>query len=419
MLFAYSQGFIGAIGGRMSDLFGLRKMMSIGFVVCFVTLIGLFFSPNFTVLSIFRLIQGIGTALLISTSTAIAVNITPFYKRGTILGILTSAAYLGTSLGPIIGGAIATFLGWRFLFLFLMIPNLSGLILFRWALRLEWCTLDGERFDTKGAVMLGLATGAISLGAGLMSQYFHLIWFVPAGFVLLGLFVRMQKNTRYPILNMDLFTKAKTFSLGLMAMMVNFGATTAFVYFSTMYFQQVRGFTPLIAGFFLLFKSAAQFSVAPLSGRLADKIHPEYIILIGLFLCTASLVTTAYLNENSSIYYILATLFVSGIGISVFSSPCTVSSLKEIPQREIAVASSLTATARSMGILASQIIVSLAISHYLGKQTVNPDTIPLFLNSMKFSFLFMSAINVVCIVLYGILAYKIYKNDKMPQAAQE
>lgn len=401
----------------MSDLFGLRKMMSIGFLVCFVTLIGLFFSPNFTVLSIFRLIQGIGTALLISTSTAIAVNITPFYKRGTILGILTSAAYLGTSLGPIIGGAIATFLGWRFLFLFLMIPNLSGLILFRWALRLEWCTLDGERFDTKGAVMLGLATGAISLGAGLMSQYFHLIWFVPVGFVLLGLFVRMQKNTRYPILNMDLFTKAKTFSLGLIAMMVNFGATTAFVYFSTMYFQQVRGFTPLVAGFFLLFKSAAQFSVAPLSGRLADKIHPEYIILIGLFLCTASLVTTAYLNENSSIYYILATLFVSGIGISVFSSPCTVSSLKEIPPKEIAVASSLTATARSMGILASQIIVSLAISHYLGKQTVNPETIPLFLSSMKFSFLLMSAINVICILLYGILAYKIYKNDKISEAA--
>ena len=417
MLFAYSQGYIGAIGGRMSDLFGLRKMMTVGFIVCFVTLIGLFFSPNFMVLSIFRLIQGIGTALLISTSTAIAVNITPIYKRGTILGILTSAAYLGASLGPIIGGAIATFLGWRLLFLVLMIPNLAGLILFRGSLRLEWCTLDGEQFDTKGAVLLGLGTGAVSMGAGLMSLYFHLIWLVPIGVVLLILFVHMQKNTRYPIINIDLFTKAKTFSLGLMAMMVNFGATTAFVYFSTMYFQQVRGFTPLIAGFFLLFKSAAQFSVAPFSGRLADKVHPEYIILIGLFLCTASLVTTAYLNENSSIYYILSTLFISGVGISIFSSPCTVSSLKEIPPKEMAVASSLTATARSMGILASQIIVSLAISHYLGKQTVNPDTIPLFLSSMKFSFLLMSGINVICIIFYGILAYKIYKNDRAGKAA--
>ena len=196
MLFAYSQGYFGAIGGRLSDLFGLRRMLTLGFIICFITLIGLFFSPNFFVLSIFRLFQGIGTALLISTSTAIAVNITPLYKRGSILGIMTSASYLGASLGPIIGGAIATFLTWRYLFLFLLIPNILGLILFRNALRLEWCTLDGEQFDTKGAVMLGLGTGAISLGAGLMSIYFSLIWLVPFGFVLLAFFVYMQKHTK-------------------------------------------------------------------------------------------------------------------------------------------------------------------------------------------------------------------------------
>lgn len=417
MLFAFSQGFVGAIGGRLSDLFGLRKMMIIGFIICFVTLIGLFFSPNFAVLSIFRFFQGIGTALLISTSTAIAVNITPLYKRGTILGILTSAAYLGASLGPIFGGAIATFLGWRYLFLFLMIPNVAGFILFRGALRLEWCTLDEEQFDTKGAVMLGLSTGAISFGAGLMSLYFPLIALVPVGCVLLGIFVYMQRHTKYPIINMDLFVQAKTFSLGLVAMMINFGATTAFVYFSTMYFQQVRGFSPLMTGFFLLFKSVAQFSFAPFSGRLADKVHPEYIIIIGLILCTSSLVGTAYLDQNSSIYFIYATLFISGVGIAVFSSPCTVSSLREIPSKQLGVASSLTATARSMGILASQIIVSLAISYYVGKQTVNPDTIPLFLKSMKFSFLFMSSINAVCLVLYCILAWKIYREDKTQKQA--
>ena len=178
---------------------------------CFITLIGLFFSPNFFVLSIFRLFQGIGTALLISTSTAIAVNITPLYKRGSILGIMTSASYLGASLGPIIGGAIATFLTWRYLFLFLLIPNILGLILFRNALRLEWCTLDGEQFDTKGAVMLGLGTGAISLGAGLMSIYFSLIWLVPFGFVLLA-FLSICKNTPNIPLSILIFSPKQNLS---------------------------------------------------------------------------------------------------------------------------------------------------------------------------------------------------------------
>ncbi len=417
MLFAYSQGYVGIIGGRLSDLFGLRRMMILGFIICFITLIGLFLSPNLLSLTLCRLFQGIGTALLICTSTAIAVNITPLYRRGTILGLLSSASYLGTSLGPIIAGAIATYLIWRYLFIFLLVPNVVGFLLFRSSLRLEWCTLDGEQFNTKGAIMLGLGSGAVSVGAGLMSLYFNLVWLVPIGFVLLGVFVYMQKHTKYPIINMDIFTEVKSFSLGLTSMMINFGGTTAFVYFSTMYFQQVRGFTPIAAGFFLLFKSLAQFSVAPLSGRLADKVHPEYIIILGLILCTASLVGTAYLDQHSSMYYIYATLLMSGVGIAIYHSPCTVASLRDVPKKEMSVASSIIASARSMGILGSQIIISLAISHYVGNKAVNPETIPAFLQSMKFSFLFLSSLNVVCILIYAKLALRIFKNDRKDKTA--
>ena len=417
MLFAYSQGYVGIIGGRLSDLFGLRRMMILGFFICFITLIGLFLSPNLLSLTLCRLFQGIGTALLICTSTAIAVNITPLYRRGTILGLLSSASYLGTSLGPIIAGAIATYLSWRYLFIFLLVPNVVGFILFRSSLRLEWCTLDGEQFNTKGAIMLGLGSGAISVGAGLMSMYFNLVWLVPLGFILLGIFVYMQKHTKYPIINIDIFTEVKSFSLGLTSMMINFGGTTAFVYYSTMYFQQVRGFTPIAAGFFLLFKSLAQFSVAPFSGRLADKIHPEYIIIFGLILCTASLVGTAYLDQHSSMYYIYATLLMSGVGIAIYHSPCTVASLRDVPKKEMSVASSIIASARSMGILGSQIIISLAISHYVGNKAVTTETIPAFLQSMKFSFLFLSALNVVCILIYCRLALRIFKNDRMAKTA--
>lgn len=417
MLFAYSQGYVGIIGGRLSDLFGLRRMMTLGFIICFITLIGLFFSPNLLSLTLCRLFQGIGTALLICTSTAIAVNITPLYRRGTILGLLSSASYLGTSLGPIIAGAIATYLSWRYLFIFLLVPNVVGFILFRSSLRLEWCTLDGEQFNTKGAIMLGLGSGAISVGAGLMSLYFNLVWLVPIGFILLAVFVYMQKHTKYPIINIDIFTQVKSFSLGLTSMMINFGGTTAFVYYSTMYFQQVRGFTPIAAGFFLLFKSLAQFSVAPFSGRLADKVHPEYIIIFGLLLCTASLVGTAYLDQHSSMYYIYATLLMSGVGIAIYHSPCTVASLRDVPKKEISVASSIIASARSMGILGSQIIISLAISHYVGNKAVNPETIPAFLQSMKFSFLFLSSLNVICILIYCRLAYRIFKTDRKNKTA--
>ncbi len=116
-------------------------------------------------------------------------------------------------------------------------------------------------------------------------------------------------------------------------------------------------------------------------------------------------------------YYIYATLLMSGVGIAIYHSPCTVASLRDVPKKEMSVASSIIASARSMGILGSQIIISLAISHYVGNKAVNPETIPAFLQSMKFSFLFLSSLNVVCILIYAKLALRIFKNDRKDKTA--
>ncbi len=412
VLFAFSQGFFGTIGGRMSELFGLRRMMSIGFIICALTLLGLFFSTNFLMFSIFRFAQGIGTALLISCSTMIAVNVTPIHRRGAILGMLVSAAYLGISLGPLIAGALATFFGWKMFFIILLIPCLGCLVLFRHTLSTEWCTLEGEDFDTKGAILLGLGLGFISFGAGLYPNHSSFALLVPVGIVFTYFFIRTQKRVKYPVLNLDIFTKAKSFRLAIIAIFVNYGSMGAVVYFATMYFQQAREFTPFIVGVFLLFRSFAQFAFSPFAGRLADKIHPEYIVITALSICTVGIAALAFLNTESNLYYIAFLLFLMGIGIATFAAPSTVSALRDVEKNQIGIASAITGAGRSMGILFNQLIVSITISYYLGTKEVTPETVPLFLGSMKASLLILSSFNFLCLLAYIKFTMRILREEK-------
>lgn len=412
MLFAFSQGLFGAIGGRMSDLFGLRKMMNIGFLICSLTLIGLFLSPNFASLTLFRLIQGIGTALLFCCSIAIAVNITHTSKRGMILGLLTSAAYLGGSLGPLFGGAIATFWGWRPVFIFLLIPCIIPWAIFHHTVKTEWNTLADEKFDTKGAIVLGLSLACISVGAGFANHDLLYTLFLPIGFVLAYIFIKMQKNTLYPIINITLFSNIKGFGLGLMTMLINFGSMSAIIYFTTMYFQQIRDYTPLMAGVFLLVRSIPQFIITPIAGRYADKSHPEIIIIIGLAICTFCIAIMAFLDENTSIYLIAVLLLLTGIGIAIFAAPITLSTLRNIPLHDIGVASGLTATSRSLGVLSSQVLISLAITNYMGSSIVSHKTASLFLDAMHSSLMLMAVLNVICLIAYILYTKHLFEHEK-------
>lgn len=417
ILFAYSQGFFGMIGGRMSDLFGLRKMMSIGFIICAVTLVGLFIAPNFIIMSICRFLQGIGTALLICCSTAIAVNVTPIFRRGAVLGVLTSAVYLGTSLGPLIAGAITSFLGWRFFFLLLLIPCVGGFFLFRYSLKVEWCTLENEKFDKKGSILLGVGIACISFGAGLLSYYFACIWLIPIGVIILIYFVYTQNHLKYPVIKLSLF-KIESFSLGILAMFISFGTTASIVYFTTMYFQQVRGLTPIIAGSFFLFKTLAEFFFSPMAGKAADKVHPEYFVILSILITIVSLLMISFLGTGTNLYYIAFILFCTGLSVAVFSAPCTLSALRNVNNHEIGVASGLTGASRIMGVLAIQLVASLVITYYLGTETVHSETVPQFLSSMQTTMFFLVILNILSLIFYLRFTKHLIDEEKRQSLAE-
>ncbi len=410
LLFAFSQCLFGTIGGRMADLFGLKIMMEIGFFICAVTLLGIFFSESFFIIAVFRLIQGGGTALLLCCSAAIAIKINPIEKRGAVLGMLMAASYLGISLGPIIAGALTTYLGWRLFFLIIFILSITFAIIFKFVINEKWHNAENEKFDAKGAVLFGLSLGCISLGAGLFSLCFQVVFLIPLGFIFLYFFIKEQKAAKFPIINMTMF-KHKNFSLGIVAMIINFASTSSIIYFVSMYFQQVRGLSAFVTGAFFLCNSIPQFIMAPIAGRISDKVHPEFILIIGLVLTGFCLANVAFFDMETNLIYIGFILFTIGIAVSTFSAPCAVSILRGVDDKYIGVATGLSATSRVTGLLSAQIIISFIITYFLGNLSVTNETSPLFLKSMQTSLLTFFVFNIICIVLYAFYSLQIYKED--------
>jgi MFS family permease len=123
------------------------------------------FAPSSSILIAARILQGIGSAMIFGTGTAILVNVFPMRERGKVLGINASSVYLGLTLGPFIGGLLTQYFGWRSLFLVNVILGLVPLALAIWKLVGEWAEAQEETFDLIGSVIYSLMLVAVMYGS--------------------------------------------------------------------------------------------------------------------------------------------------------------------------------------------------------------------------------------------------------------
>ncbi len=419
ILFGFAQSLFGAISGKLGDLFGMKKMLNLGYIFTILTLFGLYIAEDFIIITIYRFLQGVGTAFIVTCSTAIAVKINPINKRGAIMGFMMGSAYLGMSLAPVIAGTMSTFLGWRIFFLSLFFFCIATVFLANITVKVSSEPHEAEKFDLIGCVLFALGLGFISLAAGLFSLYPIIVILLPAGIVFLYLFVKWENKVASPIINFANFRRLKNLRLGLLATLANFASTASVVYFLSIYFQQVRGYTPLVAGAFFLCNSVPQFITTPITGALSDKIHPEFIVIIGLVLTGCSLLAMSLIEVDTSLIYIGLALFMTGISVALFAAPCAVSLLRGVDYGEIGATTGLIGTFRISGVLFGQAMISFMTSYYLGNEVVTPQNADLFLSTMRSSLYVFIIFNIIFITLYFLYSKEIIKEDKLEKEIME
>lgn len=372
--------------GRLADIYGRKKIFTAGVII--YTLFSLLCSLSTSSLSLisFRILQGVGGAMIFGTGVAILVSIFPATERGKALGINVAAVYLGLSLGPFLGGFLTENFGWRSVF-FINVP--VGLIIISfvlWKFKGEWAEAEGESFDFLGALIYTAVLLAIMFGFSQLPKSTGML-FTLVGISGIFLFIWWEKKTPSPILNIHLFKNNPGFVFSNLAALINYSATFAVGFLLSLYLQYIKGKTPQNAGFILVFQPAVQSIFSPFAGKLSDRVEPRIVASSGMGLTVLGLFLLSFLKETTRIFPIILSLILLGFGFALFSSPNTNAVMSSVEKKFYGVASGTLATMRVIGQMFSMGIAMLVFAIFVGRTKITPEYYPVFLKSIKISFL--------------------------------
>ena len=372
--------------GKLADIKGRKKIFTYGIIIDAVSSIGAALSPSGELLIAFRLLQGVGGAMIFGTGVAIVTSIFPLAERGKALGINAAATYIGLSVGPPASGLLTQYLGWRSIFALDALIGLIIIIAVFWRLKGEWTGAEGEKFDAAGSVIYGLALLSIMYGFTLLPD---ISGFVRVGIGLggLALFIYWENRVKNPVLSMELFKKSMVFSMSNLAALINYSATFAISFLLSLYLQYIKGYSPETSGLILVLQPVMMAVLSPIAGRLSDRIQPQWIATVGMALTTFGLGMMIFLDQNSQLDFVMISLVIVGLGFGLFSSPNTNAVMSSVDKNYYGVASGTLATMRLVGQMLSVGIVMLMFALFIGQVEITPANYPLFLVSSKMAFI--------------------------------
>jgi len=378
--------------GRIADIHGRKKIFTMGILTFTLASFSMVISQSAVVLVVFRIIQGIGAAMLFGTGAALLTSVFPARERGKVLGIFVASVYLGLSTGPFLGGFLTLHFGWRSIFLVNVPLGLMLVALASLKMKGEWAEAKGEPFDLTGSIVYCLGLIAIMYG---FSSFSLLPAILSAGLILSGslgilAFIKMEMKIEYPVLNTNLFRNNRAFAFSNLAALINYSATYAVTFFLSLYLQYIKTLDPQSAGLILVSQPIAQAICSPFAGRLSDRIEPRIIASMGMALNVLGLFLLVFLGGNTSLEFIIVALILLGIGIALFQSPNVNAAMGSVEKRFYGVSSGILATMRSTGQMFSMGITVLIFAIHIGHMQITPEYYPAFLRSMRSAFIFFA-----------------------------
>ncbi len=354
--------------GRISDLYGHKKVYLTGYII-FTTgslLCGL--SGNITMLISFRVVQAIGAGMLFSTGPAIITNAVPPSSRGKAFSISAMAVAFGLCTGPVVGGSLATLLGWQSIF-FINIP--IGILGF--VMAITQIPKDGERntvpFDKLGSLLMFVSLMFMLLPLSICGDYKIpipvFVTLITAGVVMVAVFAVYESRCQFPMLNLSLF-KNHVFTAGNVAALFVFMAQFIMAFLAPFYLQNLRMFSAFMTGMLYMPMPLATILIAPISGVLADRFNSRYICSAGAVVMTGGLLMMSFLNEDTSTAYIIVSMILTGIGSGLFQTPNNSAVMGSASQEHRGVASGTLATMRNIGM-----VMGVAVSGALFSSSQN------------------------------------------------
>jgi EmrB/QacA subfamily drug resistance transporter len=338
--------------GSLGDLLG-RKRVFIGGVVAFTlasALCGSATSPLF--LDLARGLQGVGGAAMFSVSLAILTQEFHGRERGTAFGIWGATVGAAVAIGPLVGGALTEWAGWRWIF-FVNLPIGAGCVLGAIAYLHESRDEAHGGFDALGFAFLtgGLFALVLALlrGGGWGWGSGRTLGLFAAAVVLLAAFATAELRQEHPMFDFTLFRKPSFTGAQIIAFTISSSMFAMFL-FLTLYIQEQLHYSPLQAGLRFLPLSLLSFVTAPIAGRLSTRIPVRILFGLGMSLVGAALLLMHGLTPSSRWTHLLAGFIVGGIGVGLVNAPLASTAVGVVDPRRAGMASGINNTFRQVGI---------------------------------------------------------------------
>ena len=343
--------------GRLGDLLGQRRLFVTGVALFTVAsaACGLAGSPAWLIA--FRAVQGVGAALLMPQTLAILTTVFPPERRGAAFGIWGAVAGVATIAGPTLGGFLVTAFDWRYIF-FINVPVGAVVLVLAGLLIPPLRSGRQHRLDLPGVILASLSLLAICYGLvegqrynwGTITSFISIPLVIGVGVLLLAVFLLVQAKTQNaePLVPFALFRDRNYSLMNWVSATVAIGMMGIFLPF-TIYLQSVLGFSALKAGLVMAPASLVSMFVAPVAGRLTDRIGGKYILMTGLAGFAGGMGWLAAIAApNSTWTHFVAPLAVAGFGMGCTFAPMTTMAMRNISPAVAGAASGMLNTTRQV-----------------------------------------------------------------------
>ncbi len=357
--------------GSVADLIGRRRVFTLGLIVFTASSAVCGLSTTPLMLNLARAVQGVGGAMMFSTSLALIASAFHGRERGIAFGVFGGVIGAAVAIGPVVGGVITSGIGWEWIFfvnvpigiaaVFLTLtqveesrdPNATGV---------DWIglvTFSGSLFMLVYALIEGNQKGWGST---------EIVSLLVGSALLLGVFLIAELRQRRPMLDLALFRKPAFTGASIVAFSVSASIFAMFLYL-TLYIQDVLGYDPLQAGLRFLPITLMTFVVAPFSGKLSVRVPVRLLLGVGMLCVSGGLLAMTAVDPSSGWTTLIPGFLLAGFGVGTINPPLASTAIGVVHYSRSGMASGINNTFRQVGIATGIAGLGAVFQHQVTSKT--------------------------------------------------
>jgi EmrB/QacA subfamily drug resistance transporter len=360
-------------GGKLADFLGRRRVFIAGLAVFTASSLACGLATSGEMLIAARTVQGIGAALMMPATLSIISATFPVHQRGLAIGIWAGVSAMALAIGPLVGGLLTQHIDWSWIF-FINVPiGVLAIVAASFLIRESRDTSADQRLDIPGLLTSGIALFALTFALIEANDYGWTSPTILSLFAVTGVslvaFVLLELHQRAPMLDLALFRSGTFAGANIVALLV-FLAMFGVFFFVSLYVQGILGYSAVQAGAMFLPMTVLIMFVAPVAGKLSDRLGSRWLIVAGMAFLVAHLLLLSNLDVDSTFWNILPALILGGFGMGLTMTPATAAAIGSVPIAKAGIGSGVLNTFRQVGgalgiavmgaIVASQIHVAPA-----------------------------------------------------------